>query len=113
MIPLVPLTKLPTHEEEFFAGLGVHITQEQSEVGEFLQVRPGHLAEQRSLAVDNLIMREGHNKIFAEGIQETKRQRIVMEPAIEGIFRHVVQDVMHPAHIPLQSKSEATHRSWP
>src|SRR5207249_11119343 len=45
MVPLVPLTKLPTHEEEFFAGLGVHITQEQSEVGEFLQVRPGHLAE--------------------------------------------------------------------
>src|SRR5437588_12828377 len=85
VVPLAPLAKLPTHEEQFFAGLGIHIAQQESEVGVLLPRVPGHFAEQRPLAVDDLIVRQGQDKIFIEGVEEAKRQRIMVELAMDGI----------------------------
>src|SRR5262249_9790048 len=36
VVPLSPLAKLPAHEEEFFAGLGIHIAQQEAEGGVLL-----------------------------------------------------------------------------
>src|SRR5262249_54212050 len=98
--PLPPLAKLAAHEEEFFARLGIHITQQESEVSELLPIVPGHFAEQRPLAIDDLIMRQGQDEIFVEGVEETKRQRIMVELTMDGIVVHIVQHIVHPAHIP-------------
>src|SRR5215471_5670014 len=66
VMPLAPLAELPTHEEELFADLSIHIAQQESEVGEFLCVIPWHFAQQGAFAIDDLVVRQGQNKIFAE-----------------------------------------------
>ena len=113
MVPLPPLAKLPAHEEEFFAGLGIHIAQQESEVGVLLPIVAGHFAEQRPLAIDDLIMRQGQDEIFVEGVEEAKRQRIMVELTMDGIVVHVLQHIVHPAHIPFQPKPETTDRRRP
>src|SRR6266446_3338881 len=102
VIPLPPLPKLSTHEEQFFAGLSIHISQQQSQIRILLRVAARHFAQQRAFAVDHLVVRQGQNKVFAEGVQEAEGQRIVMELAIDRILGHVPQAIMHPAHIPLE-----------
>src|SRR5215471_12621939 len=72
VVPLPPLAKLCAHKEEFFAGLGIHITQQESEVGVLLPIVPWHFAEERPLAIDNFIVRQGQDKIFVEGVEEAK-----------------------------------------
>ena len=51
-------------------------------------------------------MREGQNEIFGEGVDEAEGNLVVMVVAVYGILRHVVQHVVHPAHIPLQTEAE-------
>src|SRR5262245_2724604 len=45
VMPLAPLAELPTHKEKLFAGLGIHIAQQEPEVGELLRVVPWHFAQ--------------------------------------------------------------------
>ena len=56
----------------------------------------------------DLIMRQGQDEIFVEGLEEAKRQRIMVELTMDGIVVHVLQHIVHPAHIPFQPKPEAT-----
>src|ERR1039458_7797108 len=64
--PLTHLSKFTTHEKEFLAGLRVHVGEQQSQVGEFLPLVAGHLADQRSLAVNDFIVRERQYEILEE-----------------------------------------------
>src|SRR5262249_24402160 len=105
------LAKLPGDEEEVLAGLRVDIAQQKAEVGVLLPLAPGHFAEQRSLAIDDLIMRERQDKIFVEGVEEAKRERIMVELPIKGIAAPVSPHIVHPAHMPFQSEYEARDRS--
>ena len=57
VIPLLALPEFPSHEEELFAGMAVHIAKEQTEIGEPLPVLSGHFPQEGPLAVDDLIMR--------------------------------------------------------
>src|SRR5215475_4789659 len=109
VIPLPPLTKLSAHEEQFFAGLSIHVSQQQSHIRILLRVVPRHFAQQRAFAVDDLVVRQGQHKVFAEGVQEAEGRRIMMELAIDRIRGHVPQAIMHPAHIPLEPETQATH----
>src|SRR5215510_14018219 len=113
VVPLPPLAKLSAHKEKFFAGLGIHIAQQESEVGVLLPIVPWHFAEECPLAIDNFIVRQGQDKIFVEGVEEAKSERIMVELTIERILAHVVQHIMHPAHIPFQSEPETTDRRRP
>jgi len=45
VVPLRPLTKLATHEEQFFTWMCVHITKQQAKVGKFLPVITGHFLQ--------------------------------------------------------------------
>src|ERR1044071_279868 len=84
-----------------------HIPVEQPEISEFLPVVAGHFAPHRALPVDNLIMRKGQYEILAERIQQAKSNLIVVVAAIDRILGHVAEHVVHPAHIPLETESEA------
>ena len=55
----------------------------------------------------DLIMRKRADEIFIEGIQETEGQLLVMIFTEERVFGKIGQGVMHPAHIPFHSKSQA------
>src|SRR5262245_38115047 len=86
VIPLPPLTKLSAHEEQFFAGLSIHVSQQQSQIRILLRVTPRHFAQQRAFAVDHLVVRQGQHKVFTEGVQGSEGQRIVIEFAIDRIL---------------------------
>src|SRR5882672_3260247 len=107
MAPLSPLTELSTHEEQFFPRLRKHVSQQKSEIGKLLPVISWHLSQKRPLAIHDFIMREGKDKVLRERVERTKRHFIVMMFSMNGIPRHETQCVMHPAHVPLESKPEA------
>ena len=62
--PFTPLRDLAPHEEQLLPGVAVHVAVKQPEVGEFLPEVARHLVEQRSLAVHDLVVREGEDEVF-------------------------------------------------
>src|SRR6266436_1656757 len=83
--PFFTLTELLAHEEEFFAGVRVLIGIKQTEVGELLPKIAGHFVQQGVFAMDDFVVGEGKNKIFAESVDERKRDFVVFVLAVDGI----------------------------
>src|SRR4026207_1117768 len=108
VVPLAPLSELPTHEQHLLARMCVHEAIEGTEVGESLPLVTGHFVEQRSFPVHNFIMREHKNEIFIEGIEEPKRNLILVKSAVDWIVAEVVQHVVHPTHIPFEREAESS-----
>ncbi len=73
MVPFLSLAELAAHEEKLLAGLGVHVAEQDAQVGELLPVVTGHLAEQRSLAVHDLVVGEGQHEVLVEGVDASGR----------------------------------------
>ena len=71
--PLFALAEFLAHKEEFFAGVRVLIAIKQTEVGELLPKIARHFVQQRVFAMDDFIVGKGQNEIFAEGVDERKR----------------------------------------
>ena len=46
VVPLPPLAKLAPHEEQFLARLGVHIAQQEPQIGKLIPIAAGHFIEQ-------------------------------------------------------------------
>ena len=113
MDPLFPLAELPSHEQELFAWLGKHVTQEDSQVGEFLPIVPRHLAQQRALALDDFVMRKRQDKVLMECVQHPKGQVVVMVFSVDGVLGDVLQRIVHPPHVPFQTKAETADVIWP
>ena len=65
VVPFVPLAELPAHEEQLLARLGVHVAEQQPEVGEFLPRVAGHLRQQRAFAMTTSSCESGSTK-FSE-----------------------------------------------
>ncbi|OPZ92587.1 MAG: hypothetical protein BWY73_00731 [candidate division TA06 bacterium ADurb.Bin417] len=106
-VPLPPLAELAAHEEQFPARLGVEIAKQQPEAGEFLPVVAGHLSQQGSLAVDDLVMGERQDEVFAEGVNEAEGQFFLVITAEERVLPEVGEGVVHPAQVPLVAEAEA------
>ncbi len=112
VIPLQPLPKFASHEEELFARVPPHIAIKGTQVGELLPHVPRHFREQRSFAVDHLIMRERQHKVFVIGVHQRKGDIVLMIAPVDRIMAHVVQHIVHPAHIPLQTEAQTSHIDW-
>ena len=78
VVPLVPLSELVAHEQQLLARLREHLCREQSQIGELLPVVAGHFVDERSLAVDDLVVRERQHEVLVERIDHAKRQLVVM-----------------------------------
>ncbi len=107
MPPLCPLADLTAHEEQLLAGLRVLVGQEQPQVGELLPVVAGHLAEQRPFPVHHLVVGQRQHEVLRECVQHAERQRGVVEASMHWIVRHVLEQVVHPAHVPFEAEAEA------
>jgi len=57
VVPLTPLPKFASHEQQLLAGMALHIAVQQPQVCELTPVIAGHLRNQGILAVDCLIVR--------------------------------------------------------
>ncbi len=113
MTPLAPLRDLASHEEQLFARMSEHVSVKQPQVGKSLPEVARHLVEQRPLAVHDLVVREGQNKVFTERINHAECQRAVLVFAMDRVLREVAQGVVHPAHVPLEAEPQASQVSRP
>ena len=109
VVPFHPLTDFPAHKEQLLARVAIHIAVQQPEVGELLPFVTGHLPQQRALAVHYFVVGERQDEVFGEGVKHGKGHAVVMIPAVNGVLRHVLQRIVHPAHVPLQAEAQAAH----
>ena len=52
-------------------------------------------------------MRDRQHEVLAEGVEEAEGHLVVVPAAIDRILRHVVERVVHPAHVPFEAEAEA------
>ena len=113
VVPFGVLRELAAHEQQLLARVRPHVAEQQPQVGEALPVVARHLAEQRALAVHHLVVRERQHEVLAEGVDEREGQLAVVPAAVHRVVVHVLQGVVHPAHVPLQAEAEATEIGRP
>src|SRR5579864_4320775 len=56
VLPLAALPEFRPHEEQLLAGMSPHVAVQQAQIRELLPFVAGHLAANRPLAVDHLVM---------------------------------------------------------
>src|SRR5712691_1881590 len=108
MPPFVLLAELAAHEQEFLAGMAEHETIIGAQVREPLPFVARHAAEDRALAVDDLIMRERQDEIFGKCVVQPELDLAVMVLAVDRILGDVFEGVVHPSHVPLVTEPETT-----
>ena len=106
VMPLVELTQLAAHDEQLFAGVGEHIAPEATHEAELLPVPAGHFAHQRAFHMHHLVMGDGQDIVFAEGVHQREGQVPMIVLAEQGIGFQVVAHVVHPAHVPLEVEAQ-------
>ena len=53
-------------------------------------------------------MGQRQNEILVKGIEHAECQLIMVEFAVYGLVAHILQRVVHPAHVPLESEAKTT-----
>ena len=101
------LAQFAAHEEQLFAGMRVHVAEEQPQIRKFLPIIAGHFFQKGALAVDDLIVRKRQNEIFVEGVDHREGEFVVMILAVNRIEREIPQRIVHPAHVPFQIEAKA------
>ncbi len=99
VLPLALLTELPAHEQQLLAGVPPHIAIQQTQIRELLPFIAGHLADQRALAVHDLVVGERQHEVLAEGIPEREGEGAVLVGSVQGVGTKILQRVVHPAHV--------------
>jgi len=107
-IPFLPLAEFTAHEQELLAGMGPHVGQKQAQVGHLLPLVPGHFADERALAVGDLVMGQRQDEILVEGIKHGEGELVLVVGTVDGVLGEVIQRVVHPAHVPLEGEAQAS-----
>jgi hypothetical protein len=84
--------------------------QVRTHIGQLLPPVTWHLAQQRPLAVHNFIVTDREHEVLGVGIHHGERRLAVMVHAVDRILGNVLQRIMHPAHVPLDSEAQAPVR---
>src|ERR1700736_1398640 len=113
VVPFMPLAELAPHEKQLLAGMAIHPRVKHSKIGKFLPFVARHLRQERALAVHDFIVTEHENEMFLKRVKQRKRDVAVMKTPINRIERHVFQEIVHPAHVPFESKTESAEISRP
>ena len=113
VIPFVPLTKFAAHEEQFLARLTIHPRVKHPEIGKLLPFVARHFRNERPFAVHNFVVTEDENEMLLKGVEQREGNVAVMKTAIDRIETRVLQEVMHPTHVPFESEPETPEISRP
>ena len=113
MIPLVLLAELVAHEHQLLAGVRIHEAVERPQRRRLLPVIPGNLAEHRPLAVHDLVVRKRQDEVLVERVEHRERQVAMVPLAVDGVGFDVLQDVVHPPHVPLVGETQAANPGRP
>ncbi len=105
--PLNKLADLVAHKVEL--GTRVHhlVEGQRAQTGKLAPPVARHAADQRALTVHDLVVAQRANKVLGKGIHDGEREQPVVAGAPRKIGLHVVQGVVHPAHVPLVVEAQA------
>ena len=113
VVPLAVLTELAAHEEQLLAGVSPHPAEQQAHVGELLPAVPRHLADERAFPVDHLVVGDRQRETLGERVPDGEREAAVVVAPVDRVVRHVVERIVHPAHVPLHGEAQASHEHRP
>ncbi|MNI61283.1 hypothetical protein D3C73_1165460 [compost metagenome] len=105
--PLCFLTELRAHEDQLLARMRPLISKERPQVCQLLPAVTGHLAQHGSLAVNYFVVANGQQEVLREGVDQGERDGAVVPFAVDGVFGDVLERVVHPAHVPLETEAES------
>ena len=52
-------------------------------------------------------MRDRQDIVLREAVEERERQLVVVERAVDRVKRHILEHVVHPAHVPLEVEAQS------
>ncbi len=107
VVPLVALGDFGAHEVELFARVAVHEAHVGAQVGGLLPLVARHLVEHGVLAVYHLVVRERQDEVLVIVVNHGEGHVVVVVATVDRLFLHVGEGVVHPAHIPLEAKTQA------
>ena len=107
VVPLVPLAELAAHHQQLLARMGEHVGVEGPHAGVLLLVGARHLVDEGALHVHHLIVGQGEHEVLREGVEEGEGDVLVVVLPEIGIQLDVVEDVVHPPHVPFQVEAQA------
>ena len=106
-IPLVVFSDILSHEQKLLAGMTHHIAVTGLQVGKLFLSGSRHLAQHRRLSVHHLVMGKHQHEPLAVGINHAEGEHIVAAGTEVGVLSDIVQEIVHPAHVPLHVKAKA------
>ena len=98
--PLDKLTDFVAHKVELGTGVRHLVEGQRAQTGKLAPPVARHAADQRALAVHDLVMAQRANEVLGKGVHDGEREQAVVAGAPRKIGLHVVQGVVHPAHVP-------------
>ena len=107
VVPFAGLCEVLAHEQELLPGMTPHEGEVGAQVGEALRFVARHLREQRALAVHHFVVAQRQHEVLREGVVHAEGHLVMVVSSVDGLAPHVVQGVVHPAHVPLVAESES------
>ena len=105
--PLDKLADLVAHKVELGAGVRHLVEGQRAQTGKLAPPVARHAADERALAVHDLVVAQRANEVLGKGVHDGEREQAVVAGAPRKIGLHVVQGVVHPAHVPLVVEAQA------
>ena len=105
--PLNKLANLVTHKVELGTGVRHLVEGQRAQAGKLAPPVARHTADERALAVHDLVVAQRANEVLGKGVHDGEREQPVVAGAPRKIGLHVVQGVVHPAHVPLVVEAQA------
>ena len=109
--PLPLLGKLLAHEQELLSGVSHHKRVAKPQVCKLVHLVSGHLVQHRALQVHDLVVGERKDVVLRAVVAHGKGHVVVRALAHDRIELHILAEVMHPAHVPLEGEAKAVRRA--
>ena len=107
LVPLVKLCEILPHKEQLLAGVTEHKEVAALQIPELILVEAWHLVDHRALEMDDLIVAQHQDELLRGSIAHTEGHLVMCTLPEVRIQLHIVEEVMHPAHVPLIGEAEA------
>ena len=105
--PFNKLADLVAHKVELGTGVRHLVEGQRAQAGKLTPPVARHTADERALAVHDFVVTQRANKVLGKGVHDGERQQPVVAGTPRKIGLHVVQGVIHPAHVPLVVEAQA------
>ena len=85
VFPLDELSKLAAHKEQLLAWVRHPIAKEGAQICKLLPVISRHLADERALAVNDLIVGKRQDEVLTKGIHKGEGQFVLIPLAVNRV----------------------------